>query len=406
MSLPAGRVNLVVGNVLSRIETAQVGLELPARVRVVKRTGDATERSGWLLGFQGKTVELHVSGSTRPLVGTLWLMEGSPVVRVGVRFVPARLEDLRLPVATTDVPAPALNFELDVPGAWSGLATLSYPVTGLGWQSRHRLVTDRALTRGHWTAIATIQNATGWPVKADQLGLWSSESGSRPLFAMPMRAIGSELGSTPEPIGHRVRFNLEGTLDLGPGREEIRTLAEYPGITLAPRMEARTSATMRAPREAWPFRMRLSLTAPGPGPWASGNVQVVTPDAQGRPLGTTEAWIPETPPAQERSLDLGEDPDVTVQATLLENHTRSGIETWSWRYRIRNVSEREWPVTLACELPSGDWIRLQGSPGFIDVSGQLHEWRGSVAASGDILVTAIWQRTIPRGNVPRDPGVD
>ncbi len=396
VALPAGRVRLTAGETLSRAEGAQAWLDLPARTTHVRRVGDATDRAGWLVAFQGRLVELQVPGASASVTGTLWLLDGAPVLRVEDRLIPAKLEDLRLPARPSDLPAPGLEFELDVPHPWQGLATLSYPVGGLGWQARHRLVTDARLERGDWTAIASIQNTTGWPVQADSLGLWSGDSGPRPFLAAPVRAWSSEMTVEPRPLAHRVRLEVPGGIEMGPSSEVHRNLASWSGLALRTRVETVLHVASTAPSEAIPLRARISVTPPGPSPWFAGAVQVVTPDAGGRPMGHVEAWIPDSPPGQERWLELGEAPEITCRALLEAAIKREDSEQRSWRFHVKNLAPRRWEVAIAFDLSGGDWTRTSGSLGFTEISADRHVWQGSLEPGASRDFRATWSRTRPR----------
>ncbi|MEB3186464.1 MAG: hypothetical protein VKP72_03395 [bacterium] len=401
MTLPSGRVRVLVGDTLSRVEAAQAWLDVPARLIEVRRLGDATDRVGWLTTFQGRTVELQPPLASSSLSGTLWLLDGAPVLRVGDRLVPARLEDLRLPASASDLPAPGLAVDLEVPKPWQGLATLSYPVGGLGWQARHRVHTDGRLTRGDWTAIATVQNTTGWPVRADVLGLWSGDPAPRPWFAAPARGLAAETVAVPQPVGHRVRLDLPGGLDLGPGREVHRHLGTWSGIPLVTRADAHCPVDMQAPTEPVSLRARMAVIPPGPSPWSAGPVHVLTPDASGQPVGIAEGWIPDTPAGQERWIELGEAPELTCRAVLEVHRIGAGRETRAWSYRVVNRASRSWEVVVRVDLTSGAWSRSAADPGFLTVSANLHEWRGTVEPGARTEVRATWQRPWPvtgRGN--------
>lgn len=391
VDLMAGKQIVRFPGIAPRAQESGLLLELPAKVGRRTFQHDLRTREALLQQYHGRTVFVEEASGTRE--GTLlWTPQGI-MVRVGDRLLldPPRLSLPPLPGLATD---PTFTWEVEAPEAWSGQATATYPVDGLGWLSEHTLITDADQTSGTWRHEAAVTNQSGLGYMEVQVTLVTGavrrEAPPVPLFA-GMRAYDAS-EAMPRAFAGRYTYPLTRTLTLA--REQtVRVTLDGPtpvrlarvfrfdeGVSLFPFQDA-------TPRHAH-LRLGLHNRAPeGPGiPLPAGRVLVYTPESRGALAPAGEARIADTPVDQELVLDLGEAFDLTLVRTQTRHAVSANTTELGYRLVLRNRMQQATEVEVLERL-GGDWSLLRSSHPATRPDTQTLRFAPTLPASGEVILS-------------------
>lgn len=371
-------------------------LQIPADVTQARFRYDLLNRERLLERYNGQTVEIWPQDATSSLKATLIVTESGPVYRVGDRIYSDPPGKVAFPPLPGLVPEPALEWMVQAGAPYRGVATASYKVGRVGWQSAYTLTTDAAMTRGtldHW---ASLNNQSGGDYRNAQITLVAGDVRREENFPMAGgdRAYSMAVPSVPaEAFAARYVYR-PGQMTLLRGDDQrIRLDLLSVSIERIYRLEnwAVTRWDSQIPQHA---RIRLSFKADRPLP--RGKVTVYAPESGGRLAIAGEPSLPDTPRQQTITLDLGEAFDVTAERRQTTYRTTSESQLVGYRIVLRNQQAVPVRVELLENL-QGDWTITSNSHPYTRVSASQVRFNPEIPARGEVVLT--YEASIKR--VPR-----
>ncbi|HEY9764905.1 MAG TPA: hypothetical protein V6C82_00995 [Chroococcales cyanobacterium] len=328
-------------------------LQVPASVEGRRFRYDLPNKEHLLEKYDGKTVV--ISDATSSLTAQLIWTGSGPVYRIGDRLYPEPPGKVSLPELPGIALSPFLEWLIDSPREWAGIATASYEVERLGWTNEYTLITDEDQSKGDWKQWAALSNASGKAYEKARVNLVAGnvKRFNPPVFYGGARAMTENISA--EPFAARYQYRLPGFFDLGKKAAERLSLFEKKGAAIERVFRVAGSVNLfpvpdpELPRKA---RIRLNLDVPQPMP--SGKVTVYSPGPDGKLAIAGETGIPDTPKNQRIVLDLGEAFDVTFTRTQTSYKLLAEQTEVSTLIKLKN--DQKFPVKLeVIEQVSGDW---------------------------------------------------
>lgn len=380
------------------IQTEEQGsyLQLPASVLRRRFRFDVQNPTRLLERYDGMSVDIVTStGSVR---ATVVMTESGPMYRIDDRLYTDPPGKVALPILAGLALTPSLEWIVNAPGAWTGLATASYIARQLGWHSSYNLLTNAEQSTGNLQHWANISNHSGGKFGNAQLTLVAGDvrrATQPPVPMMPyggMRAYAMDAAVQAEPYAARHQYRLPERMTLERGAEERMILAEANGVAISRLFQVGGSIGLYPMPQELPQKARLRLEiqntqAAGLGkPLPSGTVTVYTPNKQGVLAIAGQTTIPDTPVAQKLILDLGEAFDVTAQRRQTLYQVRADGHQVGYALTLKN--EQDQPVTVeVLESLPGDWTISNASHDYEKLSANQVRFRVAVPAKSEVKLS-------------------
>lgn len=392
VDLQAGEQLLRFSGVAPRAQETGALLEIPATVGRRRFRYDLESREKLLQRYDGQTVTLQ--GATESWQATLlWTPQG-PIYRIGDRLFVDPPGKVALPILEPLATEPTFEWVLEAPSSWSGVATATYPVSGLGWRSEYTLVTNAAQGQGSWQHWAEVENRSGIGYRDAQLTLIAGQvrRGHEPPVPMAaMRGLGGGEAS-PQAFAARYQYRLAQPITLE--REATQRLP-LSSATMIPiqrtyRFEEGLGVYPLAEMPPRKARIRLAIAhtrASGPtDPLPAGKVLVYSPNPQGELALVGEVAIPDSPLDQEVLLDLGEAFDLTATRTQTRYASLATSTELGYRLVLRNQQNEPVEVEVIEHVP-GDWTVLSASHPYERIAADTLRFRPTLPAQGEVTLS-------------------
>jgi hypothetical protein len=393
--LEGGEQIVSLSPVAAQVEARGAYLQIPGMVSDKRFRHDLQSRERLMERYHGRLVE--IVSATSSITATLLMTESGPVYRIGDRLTPDPGGRVVYPPLPDLALEPTLEWIVRMDAPWSGLATASYVVNRMGWESEYTLRTDADQTRGEWTQWAAIRNQSGGRFPNARVTLVAGDVRREFRPPIPMdhggaRAYAYEAAPA-ESYAARYQYRLPDPMTLERNSEPRITLAKADGVPLTRSFLITSSVNLyRTIEPELPRKAQVRLTIPNTEdanlgkPLPRGKVTVYTPNRQGEQAVAGEPLIPDTPKDQLILLNLGEAFDITAERKQTQYELTDAGARIGYSIVLRNQLDRAVTVDVT-EHIQGDWVVLSHSHPYERLSASVLRFRPSVPAGGEVKLT-------------------
>ena len=425
LNLPAGRSRQEFRDVSAQIQPETVTLG-GRGISIVEQNFDfdLLSPAALIQNAVGETVTLvrvnPATGQEMRERARILAANGGVVMQIGDRIEVLRDDGLPARVIFDQVPPtlrarPTLSVTVDVDGAGSRPATLTYLTPGLGWAADYVALFDEANGRMDVQGWVTLTNNSGTPYANasvllvaggvgqanpyDRRGYYRNDGGYAPPPPPP-----------PPPPGGLVRAGTETA-----ARERLGDFYLYPlpeRTTIADKQTKQVSfldvhdtpavrayefnnswlATSDQPMSAFTVLRFSSSREGGLGDaLPAGTIRVYQRDARGNPQFVGEHAIGHTPMGSQIGLATGQAFDIKVRP-VVEERTRISSDRWKTRMRYTLTSASPKPITVDLFQSGlvGDTRVTAESMKSARPNADQVRWSVPVEANGEATVTATF----------------